>query len=62
MPISRKFVRATRQFQNPEFSKKIDQIEHVVRTIFERAAERPEVIDDLDHLMDYYLPTTGQTS
>ncbi|WP_418950468.1 5-bromo-4-chloroindolyl phosphate hydrolysis family protein [Slackia isoflavoniconvertens] len=43
---------------NPEFSKKIDQIEHVVRTIFERAAERPEVIDDLDHLMDYYLPTT----
>lgn len=43
---------------NPEFSKKIDQIEHVVRTIFDRAAERPEVIDDLDHLMDYYLPTT----
>lgn len=43
---------------NPEFSKKIDQIEHVVRTIFDRAAERPEVIGDLDHLMDYYLPTT----
>lgn len=43
---------------NPEISKKIDQIEHVVRTIFDRAAERPEVIDDLDHLMDYYLPTT----
>ena len=42
---------------NPEISKKIDQIEHVVRTIFDRAAERPEVIDDLDHLMDYYLPT-----
>ena len=33
---------------NPEISKKIDQIEHVVRTIFDRAAERPEVIDDLD--------------
>ena len=46
---------------NPEFSKKIDQIEHVVRTIFDRAAERPEVIDDLDHLMDYYLPTTVKT-
>ncbi|MDO4442498.1 MAG: 5-bromo-4-chloroindolyl phosphate hydrolysis family protein [Slackia sp.] len=39
-------------------SKKIDQIEHVVRTIFDRAAEQPQVIDDLGKLMDYYLPTT----
>ncbi len=39
-------------------SRTLDQIEHVVRTIFERAAEHPEVIDDLGHLMDYYLPTT----
>lgn len=41
-----------------EISRKIDQIEHVVRTIFQRAAEQPQVIDDLDKLMDYYLPTT----
>lgn len=41
-----------------EISRKIDQIEHVVRTIFERAEERPEVIGDLGQLMDYYLPTT----
>lgn len=41
-----------------EISQKIDQIERVVRTIFDRAAEQPQVIDDLGQLMDYYLPTT----
>lgn len=44
--------------EGEEISKKIDQIEHVVRTIFARAAEQPQVIDDLGKLMDYYLPTT----
>lgn len=41
-----------------EISAKIDQIESVVRSIFRRAEERPEVIPELDCLMDYYLPTT----
>lgn len=41
-----------------EISRKIDRIECVVRTIFQRAAEQPWVIDDLGKLMDYYLPTT----
>lgn len=41
-----------------EISRKIDQIEHVVRLIFQRAAEQPQVIADLGQLMDYYLPTT----
>lgn len=41
-----------------EISRTIDQIEHTVRTIFERAEEQPQVIGDLDKLMDYYLPTT----
>lgn len=44
--------------EGEEISKKIDQIEHVVRTIFDRAAEQPQIIDDLSKLMDYYLPTT----
>lgn len=44
--------------EGAEISAKIDQIEHVVRTIFDRAAEQPQVIDDLGKLMDYYLPTT----
>ena len=41
-----------------QISRTIDQIEHVVRTIFCRASEHPEVIGDLDQMMDYYLPTT----
>lgn len=41
-----------------EISAKIDQIESVVRSIFERAEENPQVIPELDRLMDYYLPTT----
>lgn len=41
-----------------EISAKIDQIESVVRSILKRAEEHPEVISELDRLMDYYLPTT----
>lgn len=41
-----------------QISRKLDQIEHVVNTILERAEEQPEVIDDLEQLMNYYLPTT----
>lgn len=41
-----------------EISAKIDQIESVVRSIFDRAEENPQVIPELDRLMDYYLPTT----
>ena len=41
-----------------EISEKIDQIESVVRSIFDRAEENPQVIPELDRLMDYYLPTT----
>lgn len=41
-----------------DISRTLDQIEHVVRAILDCAAENPEVIGDLDRLMDYYLPTT----
>ena len=41
-----------------DISRTIDQIEHTVRTILKRAEEYPQVINDLDRLMDYYLPTT----
>lgn len=44
--------------EGEEISAKIDQIESVVRSIFRRAEEHPEVIPELDRLMDYYLPTT----
>lgn len=39
-------------------SGKIAHMETVVQRILLRAKEHPEVIPDLDKLMDYYLPTT----
>lgn len=41
-----------------EISRTLDRIEHVVTAILDAAAENPELIDDLDRLLDYYLPTT----
>ena len=41
-----------------EISAKIDRMEHIVRRIFERAQNHPEVVPDLKKLMDYYLPMT----
>lgn len=43
-----------------EITRKIDQIEHVVRTIFQRVEEHPEAASELGQLMDYYLPTTAK--
>lgn len=55
------FIAAIREgnqaIPGPEISATITQIEHVVRAIFDAAKENPEVIGDLDRLMDYYLPT-----
>lgn len=39
-------------------SEKIDNIELLVRKIFDRARSNPEIIPDLKKLMDYYLPMT----
>ena len=41
-----------------ETSRTLDQIEHVVTAILDAAADNPALIDDLDRLLDYYLPTT----
>lgn len=41
-----------------EVSAKISRMELIVRRIFDRAKEHPEVIPDLKKLMDYYLPMT----
>ena len=43
---------------DPEITRKIRQIAMVVQKIIDYAAQHPEVIDDLQRLMDYYLPTT----
>ena len=41
-----------------EISAKIDRMETIVRRIFARAEEHPEIVPDLKKLMDYYLPMT----
>lgn len=41
-----------------EISEKIDRMEQIVRTIFARAKEHPEIVPDLQRMMDYYLPMT----
>lgn len=41
-----------------EISEKIDRMEQIVRTIFTRAKEHPEIVPDLQRMMDYYLPMT----
>lgn len=41
-----------------EISGKIDRMETIIRKIFQRAEEHPEVVPDLKKLMDYYLPMT----
>lgn len=41
-----------------EISRKIDHMENIVRRIFQRAEEHPEIVPDLKKLMDYYLPMT----
>lgn len=39
-------------------SRKISRMELIVQKIFERAKTHPEIIPDLNRLMDYYLPMT----
>lgn len=41
-----------------EISEKIFRMEAIVRRIFQRAEEHPEIVTDLQKLMDYYLPMT----
>ena len=41
-----------------EISEKISRMELVIARIFERVERHPENIEDIEKLMDYYLPTT----
>ena len=41
-----------------EISEKISKMELIVRQIFKRAEEHPEIVPDLKRMMDYYLPMT----
>ncbi len=41
-----------------EISEKISRMELVIARIFERVEKHPESIEDIEKLMEYYLPTT----
>lgn len=41
-----------------EISNKMYHLENVIRRIFKRVEQHPELIEDLHKFMDYYLPTT----
>lgn len=41
-----------------EISRKIDRIELLVRRIFDRVEEDPSAVEDIQKMMEYYLPTT----
>lgn len=41
-----------------EISDKISRMEMLVRTIFDRAEDHPEIVPELKKLMNYYLPMT----
>lgn len=46
------------EIPDPIVSQKLEQTELILQNIFERAKEHPEVIPDLEQLMNYYLPVT----
>lgn len=54
----RKIKKSNDAIPGEEISVKISRMELIIAKIFERAEEHPEVIPDLKHLMDYYLPMT----
>ncbi len=41
-----------------EISAKIEHMENIVRKIFQRVQQKPELVGELKKLMSYYLPTT----
>ncbi|MDO4325087.1 MAG: 5-bromo-4-chloroindolyl phosphate hydrolysis family protein [bacterium] len=41
-----------------EISRKIDNLETIIRQIFKAIRENPDEIDEMDKFMEYYLPTT----
>lgn len=58
----RDFVKKIRESNDAipgeEISRKISRMELIVEKIFDRARTHPEIIPELNRLMDYYLPLT----
>ena len=53
-----KIRRSNDAIPGEEISRKISRMELIVQKIFERVRKHPEIIPDLNRLLDYYLPMT----
>ena len=54
----RKIREANEAIPGEEISAKISRMETLVARIFDRVEQKPDTVDDIRKLMEYYLPTT----
>ncbi len=54
----RKIQECNRNIPGGEISRKISHMEMLIEKIFDRVKEDPDSLDDIQKLMEYYLPTT----
>ena len=54
----RKIREANDAIPGEEISEKISRMETLVDRIFDRVEQKPDTVDDIRKLMEYYLPTT----
>ena len=54
----RKIQECNRKIAGVEISRKISHMEMLIQKIFERVKEDPGSLEDIQKLMEYYLPTT----
>ena len=45
------------QFPGELVSEKISRMEELTKRIFDRVEQDPDSVDDIERLMEYYLPT-----
>lgn len=54
----RKIRECNQNISGKEISRKISHMEMLIQKIFDRVREDPDSLDDIQKLMEYYLPTT----
>lgn len=54
----RKIRECNQNIPEEEISRKISRMEMLIQKIFDRVKEDPDSLDDIQKLMEYYLPTT----
>lgn len=56
--LLRKIREVNEGIPGAEISRKINNLETIIRQIFKAVRENPDEIDEMDKFMEYYLPTT----